>query len=76
VGANREIAEMMKFLQEQRAQDAISDFCSMQNIDWKFIPEHSPHFGGIWESTVKSMKSHLRRVVKEVKLTFEELILS
>ena len=39
----------------------------------KFIPEHSPHFGGLWESTVKSVKMHLRRIVGTVKLTFEEL---
>ena len=43
--------------------------CSVQ---WKFIPERAPHFSGIWESAVKSMKTHLRRIVSNVKLTFEE----
>lgn len=32
----------------------------------------SPHFGGHWEAAVKSMKTHLRQVVGDVKLTFEE----
>ena len=32
-----------------------------------------PHFGGLWEASVKSFKQHLRRVVGEVKLTYEEL---
>ena len=32
-----------------------------------------PHFGGIWEAAVKSMKTHLRRVLGDVKLTYEEL---
>ena len=50
----------------------ISQFCSSNNIEWRFIPERSPHFGGIWESAVKSAKTHLRRVIHDTKLTFEE----
>ena len=72
VGAAREIKELIAFLKTQRSQDAISEFCSTQNIQWKFIPEHAPHFGGLWEAAVKSMKTHLRRVIGSVKLTFEE----
>ena len=73
VGANRELREFNLFLENQTTQGIISEFCSARNIEWKFIPEHSPHFGGLWESTVKSVKTHLRRVVGTVKLTFEEL---
>ena len=50
----------------------ISEFCSIQNIKWRFIPEHAPHFGGLWKAAVKSMKKHLKRVAANVKLTFEE----
>ena len=49
------------------------DFCSSHRTTWKFIPEHSPHFDGLWEAAVKSMKSHLKRVVSDVKLSYEEL---
>ena len=42
-------------------------------MQWQFIPEHTPHFGGLWEAVVKSFKSHLRRIVGNVRLNFEEL---
>lgn len=32
----------------------------------------NPHFGGIWEAAVKSMKYHLKRTIGEYKLSFEE----
>ncbi|GFT66055.1 integrase catalytic domain-containing protein [Trichonephila clavipes] len=41
--------------------------------DWHFIPPSSPHFGGIWESGIRSVKFHLKRVLGETILTFEEL---
>ncbi len=72
VGAAREIKELFRFLQDQRIQDAVTSFLSTQNITWKFTLQHAPHHGGIWEAAVKSMKTHLRRVVGDVKLTFEE----
>ena len=69
VGASREIKELMEFLKQRGNQKTIFKFCSLQNINWKFIPERAPHFGGLWEASVKSMKLHLRR---DTKLTFEE----
>ena len=61
------LLELIRFLEEQKAQGAISEFCS---IEWKFIPEHAPHFGDLWEA---AMKYHLKRVITDTKLTFEEL---
>ena len=57
----------------RRNHETIADFCSSQAIELKFIPERAPHFGGLWEAAVKSLKRHLKRVVGENKLTFEEL---
>ena len=73
VGAASEIKELVKFLESQKAQGEISAFCSVQNVQWQFIPQHAPHFGGLWEAAVKSFKSHLRRVIGNVRLTFEEM---
>ena len=51
----------------------MEDFCTSQNISWKFTPEHAPHFGGLWEAAVKSFKTHFKKILGEVKLNFEEL---
>ena len=64
--------ELGKFFENQKTQGDVSEFCSSQNIQWKFIPEHAPHFGGLWEAAVKSTKTHLRRILSDTKLTFEE----
>ena len=72
-GANQELKEIYEFFNKQKTQGDISDFCSAQCIKWRFIPEHAPHFGGLWEAAVKSMKFHFKRIVGTTKLTFEEL---
>ena len=73
VGAARILKEIDKFLQQRKTQEDLLRFCSSLGITWKFIPEHAPHFGGLWESAVKGMKHHLKRIMGETKFTFEEL---
>ena len=69
VGANNDLKELEQFLTSQKLHEHISVFSTSQHIEWKFIPQRAPHFGGLWESVVKSMKYHL---TANVKLTFEE----
>ena len=38
-------------------------YLNQQGIEWVTIPPRSPHFGGVWEAGVRSMKHRLGRVV-------------
>jgi hypothetical protein len=44
-----------------------------QEIEWHFSPPLAPHFGGVWESLVKSAKVALEAIVESRPLT-EELL--
>lgn len=70
VAAAREISDFFKL---NSNIDFILDFAAQQGIEFKFSPAYAPHFGGYFEAGVKSAKHHLRRVMGEAHLTFEEL---
>ncbi|XP_071043466.1 uncharacterized protein [Parasteatoda tepidariorum] len=69
-GASRELKKEFRQLMKE---DALQQFLVTDNIAFHFNPPSAPHFGGIWEATVKSFKFHLKRVVGDASLTFEEL---
>lgn len=73
IGASNERREFSNFLCSEKLKNEVNASLSQDNISWKFIPPRSPHFGGLWESCVKQAKYHLRRVVGNSNLTFEEL---
>jgi hypothetical protein len=49
------------------------DVCASEGIIWNFNPTHSPHFGGLWEEGIKSVKTHLKKIIGVTPLTFEEM---
>ncbi|XP_062704179.1 uncharacterized protein LOC134286565 [Aedes albopictus] len=73
VGADGELEELRRLFESDLHQKQLNQFYSSKGIDWRFIPPRSPHFGGIWEAGVRSIKHHLKRIVGTRRLTFEEL---
>ncbi|KAH0816760.1 hypothetical protein GEV33_006031 [Tenebrio molitor] len=70
IGANRELRNLFK---QANFNTAIEDHLANEQISWHFIPPRSPHMGGLWEAAVKSTKGHLKRVIGNVILNYEEL---
>ncbi|XP_055307227.1 uncharacterized protein LOC129571459, partial [Sitodiplosis mosellana] len=72
VGANSILSELSEDEREQF--DAIlKEESNKMLIQWHFLPPASPHFNGLAEAAVKSSKFHLKRVIGDSALTFEEL---
>ena len=47
---------------------------SQLGTDWFMIPARAPHFGGLWEAGIKSVKHHLRRTMKTHILHLENFL--
>jgi len=71
VGADAQLRSL--FAASNPARRTIEQWLSEEHIQWKFNPPSAPHFGGIWEAAVKSVKHHLRRVLGDATLTYEEM---
>lgn len=72
VGARHELKELYEFFRNKTSSKSIQEFLSQNETTWKFIPPRSPHWGGLWESAIKSAKYHMRRIIGNSNLTFEE----
>ncbi|XP_069363471.1 uncharacterized protein [Maniola hyperantus] len=56
----------------QRCSSDIIEYANQQKIKFKFIVPYASHMSGLWERGVRSCKYHLRRVVGNAHLTYEE----
>ncbi|XP_054717285.1 uncharacterized protein LOC129226681 [Uloborus diversus] len=72
-GAHRKLNEIEQSWLNALSSDPVVDYLTQFSIEWHFIPPSAPHFGGIWEAGIRSVKFHLKRVIGETALTFEEL---
>lgn len=73
VKAAKDLDDMFSqsFLRAHEANTSFAAWLQANRIKWSNIPPHAPHFGG-WESGVKLVKFHLKRVLGEIRLTFED----
>lgn len=69
VGAKR---KLMSICHSKQHHEDVARVLAVDGTIWRTIPPRSPHFGGLWEAGVKSVKHHLRRVVGSQLLTYEE----
>ncbi|XP_055711438.1 uncharacterized protein LOC129806693 [Phlebotomus papatasi] len=67
-GATRE--DRLKGIRDH--QNKVTKFMSSYGTQFHFIPAYSPTFGGLWERGVGNVKTHLKRVLGDSILTFEE----
>ncbi|GFX07595.1 integrase catalytic domain-containing protein [Trichonephila clavipes] len=52
----------------------LSKFLCEERVEWSFIPPRAPNHGGLWEAGVKAVKYHLRRVMGNLRFTYEEFL--
>ncbi|XP_015118145.1 uncharacterized protein LOC107041862 [Diachasma alloeum] len=71
VGADRELRRL--FDATGREAREIAQSVSKDGTKWIFDPPRVPHHGGKSEAAVKSAKFHLKHVIGEATLTYEEL---
>lgn len=72
-GAQRKFEELYRLLLSRDHKDRIENYAASVGRNFNFIPSYSPTFGGIWEAGFKSVKYHLKRVVGDSVLPYEEL---
>jgi len=64
VGANKKLCNYVQNIDAQMAYEGVI---------WRFNLPAASHFNGLWESAVKSVKYHLTKIMKDAKLTSNEL---
>lgn len=73
VGAKRELNELYELFKDESVKQRIADFMASENIRWHFITPRAPHMGGIWEAAIKSTKFHIKCIVGEASLRYDQL---
>ena len=66
IGATSQISRMVQ-------DSSIFNYCKSQSTQWRFIPEHVHILEACGKQWSKALKKHLKVVVGETRLTFEEL---
>lgn len=69
-GADREMkTEYFKAIHDPNFINTVAT----DKVEWHYLPPAAPHFGGLWEAGVRSVKHHLKRCLGNHTFTFEEI---
>ncbi|XP_022835967.1 uncharacterized protein LOC111363382 [Spodoptera litura] len=71
VGAAKILKEEFQLFKTMLSPEFFKEINNLQ-IEWHFNAPSWPSAGGLWEAAVRSMKAHLKRVIGQQKLTYEE----
>ncbi|XP_078051862.1 uncharacterized protein LOC144478011 [Augochlora pura] len=71
IGARNALNDLGHLLASQVHNDRFSQALAEEQVEWHLIPPRAPHFGGLWERGVSSVKAHLKRVIGEQRLTLK-----
>lgn len=73
VGAANLFQTIDDFTQPTKYQDKCRDYLTARDITWHFNPPSTPHFGGLWEVEVKSVKILLYWTLGLHRLNYEKI---
>ncbi|XP_072162003.1 uncharacterized protein [Bemisia tabaci] len=74
VGAERQLNELYKILEEGDEWAKIKSQLAERQITWRHSPPSGPHFNGLSEAAIKAVKFHLHRVIGNEKLTMDQFL--
>jgi len=74
VGAEHQLSELYEIFNDEKSKRKIIDVASCERINWHFIPPKAPHMGGLWEAAVKAAKFHIKRIIGEASLRYDEFL--
>lgn len=72
VGSDNYLKKIHELIKNISKNQKCHNYFLENHVEWDFIPARSPHFGGIWEAAVKSFKYHIKRVIGDQHLNFEQ----
>lgn len=71
-GADAELQKLFSLTSKELGH--LASMLANNGTQWKFNPPGAPHFGGKWEAGVKSVKYHLKKIIGDSLLTYEEMM--
>ncbi|XP_062704364.1 uncharacterized protein LOC134286719 [Aedes albopictus] len=73
VGARNAMEKLLQNLRSKEHNETVAKWCTDEGMQWSFIPPGAPHFGGLWESAVRSTKVHLLKVLGDTAVSYEDM---